>query len=353
MQTQKRILVLCILIVSSVCHPGPSLGQESPCDATKSEQLATAYALALFYPERFVNYVEQEGAALSSSSFRRCIEGVRNAFSIAAINMPSSQEIHERSMSIASRAGAPHFGPEVARNIMQSQGNYALVAEALAQLSRVLGGELAYEDTIMYQNVVQREYLGQLYELLGGEAELPGFWDRYTQISFEVTRSVMESVARSITITDTLSDTYYTNTLSDTYYQAFVNPHGFDGYLNDEVILNPDYYDRFENCSQLAFGILEEMEKQLRQRYSECPNNSVCTQIAKDITSVISLRHNVENLVRFIRATRSDAECRFLESDIGRVAINVYNFHIKVGIDLPQNPEFVKQIQILSSTPCQ
>lgn len=143
------------------------------------------------------------------------------------------------------------------------------------------------------------------------------------------------------------------NTLSDTYYQALVDPHGFDGYLNDEVILNPDYYDRFENCSQLAFGILEEMENQLRQRYSVCPNNSVCTQIARDITSVMALRHNVENLVRFVRATRSDAECRFLESDIGRVAITVYNFHRERGLDLRQNPQFVKQILNLSSTPCQ
>lgn len=200
MQTQKRILVLCILIVSSVCHPGPSLGQGSPCDATTSEQLGTVYALALFYPERFVNYVEQEGAALSSSSFRRCIEGVRNAFSIAAINMPSNQEIYERSMSIASRAGAPHLGPEVARNIMQSQGNYALVAEALAQLSRVLGGELAYKSTSMYETAIQLQSLRQLYELLGAEDELPGFWDAYMEILFEVTRSVMESVARSMAI---------------------------------------------------------------------------------------------------------------------------------------------------------
>lgn len=179
MQTQKRILVLCILIVSSVCHPGLSLGQGSPCDATKSEQLGTVYALALFYPERFVNYVEQEGAALSSSSFRRCIEGVRNAFSIAAINMPSSREIEEKSMDIASRAGAPRLGPEVARNIIQSQGNYALVAEALAQLSRVLAGELAYEHTIMYQNVVQRQGLKQLWILSGAEDELPSYWDAF------------------------------------------------------------------------------------------------------------------------------------------------------------------------------
>jgi len=143
------------------------------------------------------------------------------------------------------------------------------------------------------------------------------------------------------------------NTLSDTYYQAFVNPHGFDGYLNDEVVLSEDYYTDFERCSSLSFRMMAEMEKQLRQRYSVCPNNAVCTQIAKDIQSVIDLQVNVKNLRSFIRSTKSNPQARFLDSQIGQAAITVYNFHRQMGIDLGSNPEFTKGISILSSIPCQ
>lgn len=149
-----------------------------------------------------------------------------------------------------------------------------------------------------------------------------------------------------------LTSTATANTLSDTYYQAFVNPHGFDGYLNDEVVLNQDYYKDFESCSSLSFGIMTEMEKQLHQKYSVCPNNAVCTQIAKDIQSVVSLRINVKNLVSFIQTTKSNPQARFLDSQIGHAAITVYNFHRQMGIDLRRNPEFIKEIGILSSTPC-
>lgn len=134
-----------------------------------------------------------------------------------------------------------------------------------------------------------------------------------------------------------LSETAIANTLSDTYYQAFVDPYGFDGYLNDNVVLDPDYYDKFDNCFQPTISILNRMENQLHQQHSTCPNNAVCTQIAKDIQSVINLRLNVRNLDIFIRSTRSDAKRRFQNSDIGRAAITVYNFHRQRGIVLRRN----------------
>jgi len=196
MRTFKNIVVLYILVVSFVCHPSCSKDSGSPCNAAMSKQLGNVYALALFYPERFVNYEQQERAALSSSSFRRCLEDVANALSAAAVNMPSRQETYERAMDIASRAGAPQLGPKVTEEMMKNQGNYALVAEALTQLSKVLGGELAYESTIMYETAITFGSLSNLWKVLGAEAELPGFWKKYTQILFELTRWQIERVAR-------------------------------------------------------------------------------------------------------------------------------------------------------------
>jgi hypothetical protein len=149
------------------------------------------------------------------------------------------------------------------------------------------------------------------------------------------------------------SGTAIANTLSDTYYQAFVDPHGFDGYLNDNVVLDPDYYGKFENCVQLAIRLLNEMEEQERQRYSTCPNNAACTQIAKNIQSITALQLNVKNLGEFVRATDSNAQLRFLNSEIGRAALTVYNIHTQMGIDIRRNPEFVKEVGTLSGIPCQ
>lgn len=150
-----------------------------------------------------------------------------------------------------------------------------------------------------------------------------------------------------------LSITATANTLSDTYYQAFVDPYGFDGYLNDNVVLNPDYYNNFEKCFQLTIGILNETENQERQRHSTCPNDAVCTRIAKNIQSIIALRLNVRNLDSFLRATRSNAQLRFIDSEIGRAALTVYNFHRQGGLDIRRNPEFVKTVRTLSGIPCQ
>jgi hypothetical protein len=150
-----------------------------------------------------------------------------------------------------------------------------------------------------------------------------------------------------------ISITATANTLSDTYNHAFVDPHGFDKYLDVVFFVNKDYYEDFERCSSLSFKIMEQMERQLRQKYSTCRNNAECTQIAKDIQSVVDIRVNVTNLVSFIHGTKSNPQTRFLDSQIGQAAIYVYNFHRQRGIDLRRNPEFIKTIKFLSNIPCQ
>lgn len=142
------------------------------------------------------------------------------------------------------------------------------------------------------------------------------------------------------------------NSLSDTYYRVFADPHGFDSYLNDKVVLSQGYYQDFERCFSLSIQVLTEMEKQLRQRYSVCANNAECTQIAKDIQSVMDLQLNVKNLWNFIRSTEANPQARLLDSPIGQAAITVYNVHRQMKIPLSRNPEFMRQIGVLSSIPC-
>lgn len=142
------------------------------------------------------------------------------------------------------------------------------------------------------------------------------------------------------------------NTLSDTYYQVFTNPHNFDGYLNDQVVLNQSYYSNFNSCLSLSSGIIDQIENQLNGQYQNCPNNSVCTQIAQDIQLVRSLRVNLQNLSAFIHSTVNNPNARFLNSRSGRDAILLYNNTTGMGIPLPRVPAFIKQINTLNSIPC-
>jgi hypothetical protein len=143
------------------------------------------------------------------------------------------------------------------------------------------------------------------------------------------------------------------NTLSDAYYQAFTDPRAFDGYLNDNVVLDSEYYDRLESCYQPTIDILDRMEAQERQQHQNCPNNAACTQIAKNIQSITNLRLNVKDLQSFLRSTKGDSQLKFLNSKIGRAALTVYNANRQYGVDPRRNPEFVKQIGILSAVSCQ
>ncbi len=142
-------------------------------------------------------------------------------------------------------------------------------------------------------------------------------------------------------------------TLSKTYYTAFVNPHTFDGLLKDELVNNQNYYDQLEFCSQVAPQALAKLENQLRQQYSVCPNNARCTQLAKDIKTVMDLRIKTRDLMKFIGAKRSNTQLRFLDSNIGHTAIFLYDFHKNMGIDIRNNPTFIQEIGILDSIPCQ
>lgn len=150
-----------------------------------------------------------------------------------------------------------------------------------------------------------------------------------------------------------LSGTASANTLSDAYYQAFVTPHEFDVNLYVNVVNESDYYNKFKNCSQLAIGILNGMENQERQNHLTCPDNATCTQIAKNIQSIMDVRLNVRNLEAFVLARETNDQLNFLDSEIGRAALLVYNYHQKLQLDIRQNPVFVMAGGILSVVPCQ
>lgn len=167
------------------------------CDAESSERLGTSFALAVFYPDRFASYVDKEKGNFGTASFRKCLGGLVKALEHEGLNTPSGQDIESRAMSVASRAGAPELGPKVAEDWKATQGNPSVLALLMRQLSNVLTGEKAYEDTLLYQDARQRQSLGELLEVVGGEAEMGSFWEHYIAISYDLTRWYVESLARA------------------------------------------------------------------------------------------------------------------------------------------------------------
>lgn len=143
------------------------------------------------------------------------------------------------------------------------------------------------------------------------------------------------------------------NTLSNTYYTAFASPYTFDNLLNRELSNDPNYYSKFERCSQIAPPALVGLERQLNQEYSVCPNNARCTQVATDIQTVTQLEAKVKALITYIDARRRNSQLRFVDTDVGKAAVFLYNFHRNNGIDIRNNPVFIQEVGILGSVPCQ
>lgn len=116
---------------------------------------------------------------------------------------------------------------------------------------------------------------------------------------------------------------------------------------------NPNYYSKFEGCSQITPQALAGLERQLHQEYSVCPNNARCTQVAKDIQTVTQLEAKVNGLITFISAKRRNSQLRFVDTDVGKAAVFLYNFHKNNGLDIRNNPVFIQEVGILGSVPCQ
>jgi hypothetical protein len=190
-----RVIVAFLATPGFLLLPTIPLGQTPPCDAANSKLLATSYGLAFSYPEQFIEYVEQHSNALKTMAFAKCIGAVIGAYQGATVISPSGQDIYERSMDVASRAGRPDLGPTVAGDLAQSQSNYAVCALLLGQLSQVLNGELSYESTLMYQDAIQRQTLRQVFVLSGGD---PSFWEARDKIQFEIAEWFTETIARSV-----------------------------------------------------------------------------------------------------------------------------------------------------------
>ena len=142
------------------------------------------------------------------------------------------------------------------------------------------------------------------------------------------------------------------NTLSDAYSTVFTEPYSFDGYLDLQPMLNEDYGSDLASCVQIAIPIIQKMEQQLNQEYSNCYHNDDCTRIAKNMQIVSELRANVINLDDYVQARLSGQQQPFPDSRIGQAALIVKRIHDSYDIPVSQNEALQLQLAVLSNISC-
>lgn len=142
------------------------------------------------------------------------------------------------------------------------------------------------------------------------------------------------------------------NSLSEAYWGCFTNPGGFDSYLNDQFVLNQQYFNQIRTCAQITHPAINAVEQQLQAQHSHCPNNAVCTQLANDIQNIRDLRANVNMLVDYIGVADQNPQVTMSNYPIGRKCRQVYNFHVQSGIRVEDNPTLRQQVNMLHSLVC-
>ncbi len=149
--------------------------------ALPGAQLARLYSIAVADPDGVPSYVAANGPAFESectgNSFGRIfIEQLRTR----ALDGPTPDAVYDEAMQIASLAGAPQLGQQLAEDLMKDRTDLMLLAGYLEDLIRVIpallqGDENPYRRTSLYaamafvwQNVselVQPSFLQQLRQM--------------------------------------------------------------------------------------------------------------------------------------------------------------------------------------------
>jgi hypothetical protein len=154
--------------------------------------IATAYAGAFSYPEKFPDWAGQNKSALASEQFRTCLDHMANQLTRAALSAPSYDDVYSRSMDIASRAGAPELGSKVAEDMSKTSGDLLQLAALLRQLMTCI--ESGVNDD--WTRFSQSDFQAMAYVLGMSEQQLGSdYTRRLREVSFELHRWYLLSLA--------------------------------------------------------------------------------------------------------------------------------------------------------------
>ena len=122
-------------------------------------QLARAYSIAVVYPDKVPGYISENKTLMEAE----CAEGSFGRYFIdrlrqRAIICPPPDEVNERAMQIASIAGAPQLGTQLAQEFLKERTDLMLLASYLGDIIGVIpdilqGSTNSYQHTTLYSTM--------------------------------------------------------------------------------------------------------------------------------------------------------------------------------------------------------
>jgi len=145
------------------------------CDVKTSRVLAKILAIGFCYPDTLPALVmEHRELFRADGDAIKCGRALIRALQHEALSMPGSMQIREHAYSVAQRAGAPQFGPQIASSLENSAGRSAVLGLLLDGLFKSLpdivnGNQRPYKNSLFYQSL-KAEWSNQelVFSMMGG-----------------------------------------------------------------------------------------------------------------------------------------------------------------------------------------
>jgi hypothetical protein len=160
-------------------------------------QLARAYSIAVAYPENVPGYISENKtpmeAEYAQGSFGRYfIDCLRQR----AISSPDPGDVNEHAMEIASRAGAPQLGPQLAQDFLRERTDMMLLAGYLEDIIGVIpsilqGNTNSYHSTTLYSA------MRYVWQSAAGLVQ-PDFLQRLRQMTFELNEWYVDNLMDTV-----------------------------------------------------------------------------------------------------------------------------------------------------------
>jgi hypothetical protein len=124
----------------------------------------------------------------------------------------------------------------------------------------------------------------------------------------------------------------FANTIFDVYVSAMLNPYTFEQLLAETVVNNPNYYQKYFRCSDLAKSIINQAMQQIRQQISLAPGDRI-PLLNNELTEQIEFHRTISWLDQVIRRHQRGERNFYLETDLANAAIILINVAQENGID--------------------
>lgn len=160
-------------------------------------QLARAYSIAVAYPDNVPGYISENKtpmeAEFAQGSFGRYfIDRLRQR----ALSGPDPGDVNEHAMEIASRAGAPQLGPQLAQEFLKERTDMMLLACYLEDIIGVIPAILQ-GNTNSYQRTTLYSAMRFVWQSAAGLV-LPEFLQTLRQMTFELNEWYVDNLMDTI-----------------------------------------------------------------------------------------------------------------------------------------------------------